>query len=354
MQRNNDTEDIKEIEEFEDVSIPMQESLRENFEGFVDIDGLLQDPMGEDELKTCVIDPGARYKRKEWLIAQGDAAKGALPKGDISLIKAKPKEGKSTFATIMSAIACGARFGALIPAQAPCGTLYVDTEQQEADAQRITLRTYAMNNWDIKEQHGFHVASLRDTPTPRKLPCIIRLMATYKPDLLVIDGIADLITDFNSIEQSQNVIDALMRLTAKTNCHIINVLHQNKGENDSNAKGHLGSLLTQKASEIYNVQHDTRSGTYTATCERSRNMPIDPVSWRIDEDGNVKPCDTQRKTNAGEPTAGMGRKTLTRKELAKTLAKKHNTSERTAYRMIEKMIQSGQAYENNGKITFTN
>lgn len=64
--------------------------------------------------------------------------------------------------------------------------------------------------------------------------------------MAVIDGVADLLEDFNDVGQSSEIINSLMRLSAENDVAIINVLHTNKRKDDSDMKGHLGTLLLQK------------------------------------------------------------------------------------------------------------
>ena len=59
--------------------------------------------------------------------------------------------------------------------------------------------------------------------------------------LVVIDGIADLVSDVNNLEESNLCVQKIMELSAKYDCHIITVIHSNYGTDK--ATGHLGSFL---------------------------------------------------------------------------------------------------------------
>ena len=63
--------------------------------------------------------------------------------------------------------------------------------------------------------------------------------------LVVIDGIADLVSDVNNLDESSMVIQKLMKWTEELDCHIITVIHSNYGS--EKPTGHLGSYLEKKA-----------------------------------------------------------------------------------------------------------
>lgn len=57
------------------------------------------------------------------------------------------------------------------------------------------------------------------------------------------------------IEESSNVISTLMKASEECTA-IVNVLHTNKGKEDSNMRGHLGTELLNKCSRCMEVKKD--------------------------------------------------------------------------------------------------
>ena len=72
-----------------------------------------------------------------------------------------------------------------------------------------------------------------------------------------------------------------MKWTAELNIHLITIIHQNKGDN--NAKGHLGSIILQKAETVLSVEKDREISNVTATY--SRDLDIKPISFSVDDNG---------------------------------------------------------------------
>ena len=65
--------------------------------------------------------------------------------------------------------------------------------------------------------------------------------------MVVLDGVRDLMADINDGVNAQAIVEKLMRLAQDTNCCIVCVLHQNKGNEDRNPRGWIGTELMNKA-----------------------------------------------------------------------------------------------------------
>ena len=76
----------------------------------------------------------------------------------------------------------------------------------------------------------------------------------YDPDLVIVDGIRDLVNDINDGVLAQEVMEELMQMAALKNCCIVCVLHQNKGSEDHNLRGWIGTELMNKAFEVYSCE----------------------------------------------------------------------------------------------------
>ncbi len=73
--------------------------------------------------------------------------------------------------------------------------------------------------------------------------------------LVIIDGIADLCSDVNNIEESNNVVQKLMKWTKELDCHIVTVIHSNFGTDKPT--GHLGSFLEKKTETQISLELNT-------------------------------------------------------------------------------------------------
>lgn len=209
---------------------------------------------------------------------------GTLPRGDIQAIKAKSKNGKSFLCSVFVASLFGCKDFSFESEESQPIVLYFDTEQNKRNTAKLARRVHTLLGWSIKENHqGFHVYSLRTMDTPERLPFIDGMITKHKPTIVFVDGIADLIENFNDVEQSTDLINHLMRLSADFDCCVCCVLHTNKGKDDSGMKGHLGTMLLQKASDVFEVKKD--GTTFRVSETDCRNQPIDDFAFSIDGHG---------------------------------------------------------------------
>jgi RecA-family ATPase len=103
--------------------------------------------------------------------------------------------------------------------------------------------------------------------------------------LLIIDGVADLCSDVNSIEQSNLLVSTLMRISTQYKVHIITVIHQNYGSQKLGT-GHLGSALEKKAETVVSLEANTMNkGWVTVKCGRSRGYSFETFSFEVNEKG---------------------------------------------------------------------
>ena len=105
-----------------------------------------------------------------------------------------------------------------------------------------------------------------------------------KPDIVFIDGVRDLLQDFNSLDQSNDLIQWLLSLTAEYGCTIVSVLHQNKAKDDGNMRGHLGTELLNKLTDCFEVSK--KYGKFLVTCTDSRNVPCGDLAFSINGEGD--------------------------------------------------------------------
>lgn len=190
-------------------------------------------------------------------------------KKSLSLLIAKAKQGKTTFAT-----------WAIARALDNMEVLWVDTEQglwYSSRTQHWILRQAGMDTCG-----NLKYLDLKAVNTANRVAIIEDILSTHTFDIVVIDGIRDCLVDFNSPEHSNALVDDLMRWAEIYNCHIINVLHENKGS--EHARGHLGSELTNKSEVVIRVStNDNREVCIEPVY--CRGEPFEPFALGRDADG---------------------------------------------------------------------
>lgn len=252
-----------------------------------------------DERERYLIDLSKEYTEPNFLIKSNGA--GVLARGDIAAIKAKSKSGKSFVCSIFASVVLGTPWGDLQPTLKGGRVLYFDTEQNKLNTAKLAKRVHALCNFDIHSNSDkFKCYALRQMNMENRLPFIKKRIEEEKPALAVIDGIVDLLQDFNDIKQSSDVIQALMQISAENDCSVLFVLHENK--TDTNMRGHVGSMSAQKCADVFQIEK-RNDGTFNVTECECRNLPIPDFSFAIDSYGIPRPMQTQKQLQAAEKTA---------------------------------------------------
>ena len=78
---------------------------------------------------------------------------------------------------------------------------------------------------------------------------VLQAIWETRPTVAVIDGMLDIIRDYNDIEECQEIITKCMQVSSYYNCSVWCLVHQNPGRNDKMA-GSLGSILERKVTDI--------------------------------------------------------------------------------------------------------
>jgi len=209
----------------------------------------------------------------------------ALTRNGIVLINAKPKQGKSfSVYALLSALICGKRFDSLQPLETPNLCIVFDTEMAEIDLQTRIKPLYKVIGDENRAK--FQVCSLLSTPKQDRLNVIKDIVEQYNPSVIAIDQLADLIEDFNSSSDSVAVFEPLKVFMAERTVFL--VLHQNKAKDDTNSKGHIGTLAEQNASEVYTIKKE--KGIFELSLKMARFASSDdatPFCFSLSDNGEI-------------------------------------------------------------------
>ena len=171
--------------------------------------------------------------------------------------------------------------------------LWYDTEQSDESTkdilcQRICQMTGIQQDQFPSEQ--FDVFNVRQKPVTERLPSLEVAVRYRKPDLVILDGLRDLVSDINDGIIAQNVMERLMHLASEHHCAIVCVLHQNKSIEDHNPRGWIGTELKHKAFEMYEcAKSSERIFTWAQTDTRKYDIP-EVLSFAVNEEGIPYRC----------------------------------------------------------------
>lgn len=134
--------------------------------------------------------------------------------------------------------------------------LWFDTEQ-DSTSFAITQKRIHDEAKRKGNQPNYEAYLLRDFSTKERLKAIVDVIeATEDVDVVMVDGIVDLMLSYNSLEEVTEVRDIFMRLTSQRNFLFLTVLHLNKG--DGKLRGHIGSEIKNKFNTIVKVEQPVR------------------------------------------------------------------------------------------------
>jgi hypothetical protein len=111
----------------------------------------------------------------------------------------------------------------------------------------------------------------------------------YRPDLVIVDGIRDLVNDINDGVLAQEVMEELLQLATSRECCIVCVLHQNKSGEDHNLRGWIGTELMNKAFEVYACEKLMPQRIFKVEQTLTRKYDIEQALYfEVGEDGLPK------------------------------------------------------------------
>lgn len=189
---------------------------------------------------------------------------------------------KKTFALTMfvAALVGCLRLFNKFNANAKSNVLYIDTEQSPSDVQRVTKRVKSI----VKSEDGLYMYGLRPLSPKHRIDAIELLLKEHEVDVLVIDGVRDLLMDINNAVESTEVMTLLMKWSFDYDIHIATVLHQNKG--DGNSRGHIGTELNNKAETILRVTKDEKDGSVSWIEEVfGRGKGFEKFAFQVNDEG---------------------------------------------------------------------
>lgn len=270
-------------------------------------------PSGEEldakALSPYWLDPSVDYPEPRYLLEYKGV--GFSPLGGIQAISGQKKNGKTfVLAQLMAAILGSgserveAKLHGLKAVESTVewlgqqpSVLYVDTEMEQLNTAKVLRRVHWLCGWDSNVANDrFRVLWLRQVTAEDEKPAfalryelIKKAIAWMRPTAVFIDGIRDIIGDFNDNEQSSALVTELMTIATQYNCCIWNVLHANpRPTNDDEGKmrGHLGTELGNKVSDTFvSKKNKTERGvTFTVKQMDARGKDVDDWSFEVTDD----------------------------------------------------------------------
>ena len=256
----------------------------------------------EERIAPYIVDITKPMKPVKPLISIDGSA--VCTAGNISAIVGEPKCKKTFLTTALVSSAFAYPFADSlafdnVKANPTLSVLWLDTEQSESHVRKVVERINAITGIArLGEQTDCRLTMLRlrELEPKERREALRDSILVRHPDIVVIDGIADLLYNTNDIEESDALIGELMALSTQYNCHIINVLHTNPGTDK--ARGHIGSSLQRKSETVLYVHKD--DNVSIVECQFSRNEPFERFAFTVNNTGLPEICSMPTETTTKE------------------------------------------------------
>ena len=191
------------------------------------------------------------------------------------------------FSQYMATILCG-KFGGLsyelsdiIPRPS---VLYIDTEMEEENTIAVKNRVCELTNRNPQQSYDdFKILMLRETEEAidrwRKT---LKAIFEVKPTIVFIDGLLDLVNDFNKNDECQRLIYRCMQVASHYGISVWCLVHQNPG-NTTKLVGHLGSMLERKVTDVFCCIKETneKTGDVTFVVKQTKARGRDVPAWKF-------------------------------------------------------------------------
>lgn len=313
----------------------------------VAVDKEMKQPI-QPEYKKYILDITQPIADAECLFSIGNI--DTLPKGELVAITAKPKQGKSQVQYyLIAAMLANRQLGDVKPLLETYKILLFDTEQSKATLLKVCKRALRLAGLqDDINDNRFCPISLREVETLSRMKIVEEAIREEKPTIVFIDGLADLLLDFNNNIESCKLIQLLLKIATECGCLISCILHQNKGVNET-LRGHLGTELLNKVTDCFMV--NKKGNKFIVSCLASRNEACPVFSFSINKENNyqvedapseiVDIEDVQVKIRRTLRLCFSERQSMSHKELVKIYMEKGAVKETTAKKHITRSKEEG-------------
>jgi hypothetical protein len=213
--------------------------------------------------------------------------KPCFPRRDLSTVTGTEKCGKTFFTSML--MACCAEKNVLELeriSDEPLKVMWYDTEQSRQSTKSIlTDRVFKLAGQTGLDQN-FFVFNVRACTYQERMDYLVAGIETYKPDMVIIDNVSDLLSSINDQEESARVIDQLMQLSTEHECNITIVIHLNRTGEKRSLRGWLGTEILHKAFDVYYCQQIEKTDVFCVEQTFTRKYRImEKLCYKIDENG---------------------------------------------------------------------
>lgn len=238
-----------------------------------------------EEILARRITPDTTVPQHDFLFRWGNQP--CYARGELVALTGKAKSGKTFVCSLLMALAVRSQLMGLSRLHdKPLRVVWIDTEQSEDSTHEILCHRIGALIGEPIPDDQFFVYNLRRDNWQDRLAWAELCIVQAKPDLVIFDGIRDVVGDINNYTEAQTVLDKLLSLASWTQACIVCVLHQNKALEDKTLRGALGTELQNKSYETYECQKDPETRRFTLRQTATRKYDItDKLEFSVNAEG---------------------------------------------------------------------
>ena len=236
-------------------------------------------------LESRRILPSTEVTPHQFLFSWDD--KPCFARGELVALTGKAKSGKTYVCSILMALAHKRQLMGIQRLQeGPLKVLWIDTEQSADSTHEILCLRISQLLGQAVPNEQYFVYNFRQDNWQDRLTLVLACINMHEPDLVIFDGIRDVVGDINNYQEAQNVLGKLLSVASSSNACIVCVLHQNKSLEDKTLRGALGTELQNKSFETYECQKDPDTRIFTMRQVATRKYDITTkMEFSVDSNG---------------------------------------------------------------------
>lgn len=210
----------------------------------------------QEDTSQLYLDFAEPYRPPRWTLSHNGTPFANL--GELHVITGKSGHGKTSFMSMVMAAILKGSYGGLkyeLHEEIPFPVvLYIDTEQGKDDTIALKNRICTLAGLDYhKPQTQFKIVRLRDTvDATKRWSQILKVIWEVRPTVVFLDGMLDIVKDYNNQEECQPIIRECMITATKYDISLWCVLHENP--TFDKMVGTLGSVLQRKVTEGFAIR----------------------------------------------------------------------------------------------------
>lgn len=281
----------------EEIRLPTRQELLDSESDLLVEDGWMDVDIGDN-----LLDVSKSINRPDFTLSYNGV--GFAPLSSIHAITGKKKNGKTMTETLlMVALLRGEYMGLKCELPFEPSVLFIDTEMEQDYSLMVARRVHHMCGWPYKQKNPrFNVLWLRSEESSKeRWKKVLKAIYTFRPTVVFLDGIRDVIDDINDGVESYKLITKIMKTATYYGCSIWNALHENQGTDKM--RGWTGTELGNKVSDTFETQKTKEPGNVYFTVRQidARGRDVDDFIFTVKDDETKfgLPVIADSKTPAG-------------------------------------------------------